>query len=72
MYTFTLLEIILLLIIAACLLTKYAAKDVPYYVLIPVYVTWFLCYGVVAIVPLDIYYVRAISSYKALASSPRF
>lgn len=50
-------EFIILLLITGYLVYRYASKKVSWHTWISVYLTWVLCFSIVTIVPLDIYYV---------------
>lgn len=57
MIEITLIEFAIVAIVTFWLLYTYSAKDVPFYVHAIVYITWLLCFSIVAIIPLDVYYV---------------
>jgi hypothetical protein len=46
-----------LVIFTSYLVWRYASKDVHFHTLLPVFGTWFLCFSIVGIVPIDIFYV---------------
>ena len=50
-------EVLVFLLCVAYLLYKYSEKSVPFYVKISVYITWILCFSIIILLPLDIYYV---------------
>ena len=54
MYFYTLAEILILVIATAFLLRRYAAKNISKHILIIVYFTWLLSFGIVILVPLDV------------------
>lgn len=58
MYTFTVLEIEILFILFGYLMFKYYARDDKLYIRILVYLSWFLSFGLVIFLPLDIYHVN--------------
>ena len=58
MFLFLAIEIIIFLLIVAILVYSYSKKEVPFYVKFFVFLTWSLCFCIVIILPLDIYYVK--------------
>lgn len=62
MFLLTIIEVLIVFFVTAYLLYKYAAREVPYYVFFLVYITWLLCFCVVALLPLDVFYVFPSSS----------
>ena len=50
-------EFLVLLLFTGFLVYRYASKKVPWHSWISVFLTWSLCFSIVALVPIDIYYV---------------
>ena len=57
MYFLTIFEIILLIFLVGALLYEYTSKKVPKYVIPIVYISWLLSFGVILLLPIDLYYV---------------
>lgn len=58
MIDYIIIEIIVLMVYIAHLVKEYTAREVPTYVIVLVYISWLLSFGIVTILPLDIYYVQ--------------
>lgn len=58
MIDYIIIEFIVLIVYVAYLVKEYSAREVPTYVIILVYISWILNFGIVTILPLDIYYVH--------------
>ena len=57
MYFLIIFEIILLVFFVGALIYEYASKKVPKYVIPIVYISWLLSFGVIVLLPMDLYYV---------------
>ena len=57
MFWFILIEFILLILFTIYLVNEYSARFVRFYVKFLVFITYLTCFSVVALLPLDIYYV---------------
>lgn len=66
MQIITILEVLAIFITTLYLLNHYAAKDVPLYVKILVFIGWFSSFVNIVLVPLDVYYVITLSLFNFL------
>lgn len=58
MFILTIIEIFLLIAYVGYLVYEYAQKDVPVYVKLLTFISWTMSFGIVFILPHDIYYVN--------------
>lgn len=61
MYILSIIEIILLILYVIFLVNEYSAKSVPMYIKILTFISWLMSFGIVLVIPHDIYYVRKIN-----------
>ncbi len=53
-------EVLILALVTGLLLHNYAHRDIKGYVIVLVYLSWLLSFGIVVILPCDIYYSQQI------------
>ena len=57
MQIFTIIEVIALALFTGYLVWYYSAKDVALYVKIIVFISWYLNFITIALIPIDVYFV---------------
>lgn len=57
MFLLTIIEVVCLCVFTAYLVNEYAQREVPLYVKILTFISWIMSFGIVFLLPHDIYYV---------------